>query len=344
MIDNPKKQPSKAVKSSWLLRVFAAGIVIFSASLLQAQLINVDFNNNSFGGSPNPGPTMSGAAVFGAAGDQWNGIAVNSGTGIPLIYANGSNSPVTMTFTSGGGYDANSFGGSTPFAGTPYDALMEDYLFTKGGAHQTITLSGLAPNSYHYLVLYSAADNSFAATNRTTFFSIDNGLSFVPTTWNGSSSNLITGTDYVEFTSTLSDGSGNLVITWAGNGTAEGDVNGFQIQLVPVLPPPQATLGIAPAGQQSVLYWPAISSSSIALLQSATNLALPNWVTANDAVPAAAATVSNTLPARFFRLVYTNPPAGMALIPAGSFTMGDTLDAEPDALPTNVYVSAFTWT
>ena len=31
----------------------------------------------------------------------------------------------------------------------------------------------------------------------------------------------------------------------------------------------------------------------------------------------------------------------MALIPAGSFTMGDTLDGESDAIPTNVYVSAF---
>ena len=89
---------SKAVKSSWLLCVVPAGIVIFSTSLLQAQLVNVDFNNNSYGaghGGPSPGQTMSGAAVLGATSDQWNGINVNSGTGIPLIYANGSNSPVT---------------------------------------------------------------------------------------------------------------------------------------------------------------------------------------------------------------------------------------------------------
>ncbi len=37
----------------------------------------------------------------------------------------------------------------------------------------------------------------------------------------------------------------------------------------------------------------------------------------------------------------SNTPGGMALIPAGSFTMGDTLDGESDAIPTNVYVSAF---
>ncbi len=40
-------------------------------------------------------------------------------------------------------------------------------------------------------------------------------------------------------------------------------------------------------------------------------------------------------------LIAFNPPAGMALIPAGSFTMGDTLDGESDAIPTHVYVSAF---
>jgi formylglycine-generating enzyme required for sulfatase activity len=36
-----------------------------------------------------------------------------------------------------------------------------------------------------------------------------------------------------------------------------------------------------------------------------------------------------------------NPPPGMALIPAGMFEMGDTLDGEADAIPTNVMVSAF---
>ncbi len=34
-------------------------------------------------------------------------------------------------------------------------------------------------------------------------------------------------------------------------------------------------------------------------------------------------------------------PPGMVLIPAGSFTMGDTLDGESDAIPINIYVSQF---
>jgi formylglycine-generating enzyme required for sulfatase activity len=41
------------------------------------------------------------------------------------------------------------------------------------------------------------------------------------------------------------------------------------------------------------------------------------------------------------QLIDFNAPSGMALIPAGVFTMGDNLDGESDAVPTNVTVSAF---
>ena len=225
--------------------VFPVGILILSASLLQAQLIDVDFNNNSYGadaGGPDLGPTMSGAAVLGLAGDQWNGIDANNGAGIPLIYANGNNSPVTMTFTSGGGYDVYSYSGSTPFDGTPYDALMEDYLFNGNfseGIPQTITLSGLAANSIHDLVLYNAAD--VPGAGRTTYFTINGNTQ--SSTWDGASSTFISGIDYVEFPSALSDASGNLVITYTGDGSAEGDVNGFQIAAAPV-PEPQLSLWV----------------------------------------------------------------------------------------------------
>ena len=111
-------------------------------------------------------------------------------------------------------------------------------------------------------------------------------------------------------------------------------------------------LGIAIAGRQSLLYWPASPTNNNYILQSATNLASPNWTTEEYPVPVAASTVSNTTPARFFRLVYTNPPVGMVLIQAGSFKIGNYLvnpsnnapTNDPDitdANPTNVYVSAF---
>src|SRR5580704_4105660 len=104
--------PKSPVNRGWFCGVVSAGIIFVSAGLLEAQLINVDFNNDSAGsghGGPSTGPTMTGAAVLGSAGDQWNGINASSGSGISLTNADGSASAVTLTFTSDGGYDANSY-------------------------------------------------------------------------------------------------------------------------------------------------------------------------------------------------------------------------------------------
>jgi formylglycine-generating enzyme required for sulfatase activity len=61
----------------------------------------------------------------------------------------------------------------------------------------------------------------------------------------------------------------------------------------------------------------------------------PNWV---DYVQLPVTSARNTN-----QIIDPNPPAGMVFIPAGSFTMGDTLDGNVlgDATPTNVMVSAF---
>jgi formylglycine-generating enzyme len=103
----------------------------------------------------------------------------------------------------------------------------------------------------------------------------------------------------------------------------------------------QLTLSIAPLTNQALLSWPATAAGYV--LQSTTNLNSPNWATLSGVVPvtvinAINVTVTNGSLAMFFRLYNTNT---VALIPAGSFTMGDTLDGETDALPTNVTVSAF---
>jgi formylglycine-generating enzyme required for sulfatase activity len=99
-------------------------------------------------------------------------------------------------------------------------------------------------------------------------------------------------------------------------------------------------LGIAPApGGQFVLYWPVSTTNYV--LQSVTNLTSTNWATARTAFSVNTAEVTNEAPSGFFRLMPTTVPAGMALIPAGWFTMGDTLDSESDAIPISIFVSAF---
>src|SRR6266700_2975564 len=89
----------------------------------------------------------------------------------------------------------------------------------------------------------------------------------------------------------------------------------------------QPTLSIAPAGNQVLLFWPSNATSYV--LQSSTNLASTNWVFATGTAPATygsgtAVAVTNTSAARFFRLISvpTITADGLALILAGSFTMG----------------------
>lgn len=114
----------------------------------------------------------------------------------------------------------------------------------------------------------------------------------------------------------------------------------------------QTELSISSANNQVVISWP--TSVTNYVLQSTTNLAAPNWATVSNAVlatvsnavPVTAFIVTSSPPANFFRLIQnTNTPIttpdGMALIPTGSFTMGDTLDGETDAVPVSVAVSAF---
>jgi formylglycine-generating enzyme len=109
----------------------------------------------------------------------------------------------------------------------------------------------------------------------------------------------------------------------------------------------QPALGIVQTNHQFILFWPVNGNGANGVLQGATNLVSSNWMAATDAFPVShgsdiAFEVTNSSSARFFRLsVVPSTADGMAFIPAGPFTMGDTLDGESDAIPTNVYVSAF---
>ena len=122
---------------------------------------------------------------------------------------------------------------------------------------------------------------------------------------------------------------------------------GVAAMLVTLNAPAQPSLAITRSGNHAVLSWPNTASNCV--LQSTTNLAAPSWLAMSNVVPVIVNTnytvpVTNTARAVFFRLYYTNAavvPAGMLLIPAGSFTIGDMLDGNSDAIPANVYLSAF---
>jgi hypothetical protein len=244
---------NKIMKSSRFLGVFSAGIICFGGGLLQAQttagLIDVDFNGNSIstaynGGGPDPGPTQSGAVLIGSTGDIWNGFSDSdlgftttpntpgpiSASGLALNYANGSSSGVLMSLTASSSYDAQSFGNHSPFvtAGSPYQNLMQDLLVAN--SLETVTLSGLAPNATFNLILYNAGDNNVGA-GRTSTFAV-NGVTQT-SDWDGATSTLVAGVDYVNYSSVTSDGSGNLVIDYGLSSGGESDLDGFQLLAVP---------------------------------------------------------------------------------------------------------------
>jgi len=248
---------------------------------VQAQLIDVNFIDESIniGYSGTPGTplpaTMSGAAVVGSAGDTWNGLGGFAYSAYPLgatytsgnlVQANGGLSDVTLSLSAPNGtYDANSvnwnnhstFSYIGPFPNyntaaaytlnlTPWSALMGSMLVANSAtALGNVTLSGLAPSSPYTLVLYNAGDANIGAGRTSTF--IVNGITQT-STWMADTASLVAGDDYTEYVNAMSDGAGNLVITFGdGSGVNESDLNGFQLSgTIPV--PEPGTLALLASG------------------------------------------------------------------------------------------------
>jgi hypothetical protein len=241
-----ESKPMKRTQPIILGVICAAGL-----ANAQAQLINVQFADNATGnayggGGPAVEPTQSGAAVLGSAGGMWNALSgftyssyPTGGSGGPysLVNENGSPSPVTVSsLTFSGSYASvePNFPSYSTFTGTPWANLMGAYISVPSQtASGYVALAGLAPSATYNLVLYNAANansGNFSAA-RTTLFTVDGNT--LSSAWDGTTSTLVKGVDYVKFTGVTSDATGNLVITFSGTGSAEGDFNGFQLQRVP---------------------------------------------------------------------------------------------------------------
>src|SRR5882672_3165823 len=99
--------------------------------------------------------------------------------------------------------------------------------------------------------------------------------------------------------------------------------------------------------QNGVLVCSNLNAGSVAAVEWASSLAGPwyaDWTSLGAITVGTNQQIEVSVP-MFYRvhgLTGTNStPAGMVFIPAGSFTIGDTVDAARIAAPTNVYVSAF---
>jgi hypothetical protein len=250
-------KPMKKILLAILSVLGAAGL-----TRAQAQILNVNFIDDSisldYGGSPVlPAPSaMSGAAAIGSAGDIWNGLGGftynpypdnATFTSGPLVYANGSNSAITVTLSAPSGtYDANSsgFGNHSPFSwasladetgdigypNTPYAKLMASCLVANStSASGFVTLSNLTPNGVYNLYTYNASDQN-ETNGRTSTFTV-NGVTLT-STYNGVTTNLVSGIDYLEFAGVAANGSGTLTINFGDLINSESDFNGFQLEAV----------------------------------------------------------------------------------------------------------------
>ncbi len=157
--------PKKVMKRTLLTQLCALCAIGAGLASVQAQLINVQILDDSWnvaynGGAADPLPVMTGPAVVGSPGDYWNGVTsnllaysafpagVHTANPIPLNYADGTPSGVSMTLSSPSGtYNCNAtiWGNHSPFttAGSPYSALMQTLVFVSGGQSANVTLTGL---------------------------------------------------------------------------------------------------------------------------------------------------------------------------------------------------------
>jgi formylglycine-generating enzyme required for sulfatase activity len=286
--------------------------------------------------STNSGATWT---QSGAPNQQWNSIASSSdGTKLAaVVYAGGiytsTNAGATWTQTgapTGDGWNSiASSSDGTKLAAAFYNSgggLI--YTSTNGGVTWTAT-SAPVKNWQSVCSSSDATKLAAVANGDGIYISTNSGANWTPTSAPNAGWYSIAGS---------SDGTKLAAAVYAG---------GIYTAQATIQTTGGPALGIVTTNNQVLLFWSTNSGGVNGALQSTTNLAPPNWVWTTDVMAANyaaffAVATSNSPPARFFRLTLV-PPAtdGMAFIPAGSFTMGDTLDAESDAIPTNIYVSAF---
>jgi uncharacterized repeat protein (TIGR03803 family) len=271
-----------------------------------------NFTGGSDGYYPYAGLILSGNTLYGTA--RYGG---SSGHGtVFAVHTNGTGFTNLYSFTAPSSSGANS-DGANPYAGLILSGNTLYGTARYGGSSGQGTVFAVQTNGTGFTNLYSftAAPNpNYTNSDGANPFGglILSGNTLYGTAKQGGSSGVGTvfalNTDGTGFTNLYSftggsDGanpraglilSGNTLYGTAAGGGSSGNGTVFSLSL------PLPSLNIALTGNQSVLFWSASATNYI--LQSTTNLASPNWVTASDAVPVIAFTVTNTSPARFFRL------------------------------------------
>ncbi len=318
---------------------------------------------NSDGAVPYAGVILSGNTLYGTASAGGSGgsgtvFAINTdGTGFTNLYSftalssapyfdNGTNNDGAaprgeLVFSGNTLYGITWFGGSsgdgTVFAvNTNGMCFRTVHIFT-GTSDEGVPLCRLTLSGN---TLYGTTSDYRGSGSGTVFAVNTDGTGF---------------TTLHSFTATNEFGDNNDgAHAWAGVilscntlcGTADGGGSSGHGTVFSLSFAPQ--LNIILSGANVILTWPTnVAGFSYAgfTLQSTTNLSPAAWSTNLPApvIVNGQYTVTNPISGtqQFFQLSQTPIPGGMALIRAGAFTMGDTLDGESDAIPISVTASGF---
>jgi uncharacterized repeat protein (TIGR03803 family) len=300
---------------------------------------------NTLYGTVNGGGSSGDGAVFAVNTDGTGFTNLHSFTGV----SDGAGPEAGLILSGNTLYGTARRGGSsgegTVFAvntdGTGFTNL---YSFTELDLEGSLTNSdGANPQAGLILLgntLYGTAESGGSSGYGTVFAVNTNGTGFtILHTFTATSGGINSDGAYPYAGLILS---GNTLYGTASEGGSSGDGTVFSLSFAP-------QLTIIRSGANVILTWPnyvAGFTYTGFILQSTTNLVSPvvwNTVSPAPVVVNGNNTVTNPISGtqQFYRLSQPAIPSGMALIPAGSFTMGDTLDGDGDAIPTNVTVSAF---
>jgi len=298
---------------------------------------------NSDGGEPYGGLILSGNTLYGTTlggGSSAFGTVfkVNTdGTSFTTLYNftggdDGDVASVELILSGNALYGTAAFGGTSD-CGTVFKINTDGTGFAT--VHSFDGPSGEGINPYSGLIL---SGNTLYGTTTTGGSSFDGTIFAVNTDGTGFAT-LYNFTGGNEGSGPLAGLilSGNTLYGTTTDGGSSDNGTAFSISFAPLLT-------ITRSGTNVILSWPTSMNGfdySGYTLQYTSSLSPAAWRTVSPAPVVVSGRYTVTTPIsgqqQFYRL-----NASMALIPAGSFTMGDTLDGESNAIPTvTVTVSAF---
>ncbi len=261
MLTNNGTEKAKGNRIVWAMGAAAIGAAALAMGGQAAQatfnsgLVDLQFVGNTNG----TGPTTSGPAVIGAAGDVWNKIvgasssATYAGPNVPLNLVDGSTASgaeltISNENTTPQAYIVDYPGAPTTQNSADYGLLASDLVGYVTTPMLAVEITGLNTGLSYNLYLYNAYNNktSGLGTTYSVVGSTTGSGTIDPTDAGGK---FVSGENYLEFTLSP-DSNGAITVDMVSSDTSVSSqalLSGFQLQAVPE-PSAEALLAVGGLG------------------------------------------------------------------------------------------------